>query len=244
MANKLDIVFENDDVVAVNKVAGLLSIPNRDQSEISLKEILAKKYGKIFTIHRLDKDTSGLILFAKNETAHKYFSLVFSERRVIKTYIGVVVGSMPDNEGSIVLPIGENPSVKGMMNVHRNGKPSHTDYKVVDAFPQYSLVQFRLHTGRTHQIRVHTKEMGAPLVCDPLYGDGKPLLLSAIKKKYKIGKNVEEERPIINRLALHSYQLELKLADGTAIKLEAVLPKEFVATVNQLKKLNLKKIID
>lgn len=238
MANKLDIVFENPDIVAVNKETGLLSIPDRDQSEISLKELLAKKYGKIFTIHRLDRDTSGLILYAKNEIAHKYFSTLFSERRVIKTYVGVVVGSMPNEAGSILAPIGENPAVKGKMNVHRNGKPSHTDYKVLDGFPQFSIVEFTLHTGRTHQIRVHTKELGAPLVCDPLYGDGKPLLLSDIKKKYRLGKNIEEERPIINRLALHSYRLQLKLQDDSDLTLEAPLPKEFVAVANQLRKAN------
>lgn len=241
MANKIEIVFENDDIVAVNKEAGLLSIPDRAQSEISLKEILVKKYGKIFTIHRLDRDTSGLIVFAKNEVAHKYFSTLFSERKVNKTYVGVVVGNMPQDAGSILAPIGENPAIKGKMNVHRNGKPSHTDYKVLHGFPQFSIVEFTLHTGRTHQIRVHSKELGAPLVCDPLYGDGKPLRLSDIKKKYKLGKNIEEEQPIINRLALHSYQLQMALQDGSMLKIEASLPKEFTAVASQLKKANEKK---
>jgi 23S rRNA pseudouridine955/2504/2580 synthase/23S rRNA pseudouridine1911/1915/1917 synthase len=231
------IIFENDDFIAVDKPSGLLTIPDRVQSEKSLKEYLKDKYGEIFTVHRLDKDTSGLVLFAKNEATHKYLSKLFEDRKIEKYYVGIVLGSPENQTGSIEAPIGENPAHKGLMNVHRNGKPSHTTYEVLDANKYYSLVSFQLHTGRTHQIRVHSKEIGHPLACDELYGDGKPVLLSAIKKKFKLSKHDEEERPMISRLALHSYKLIFETADGKKMELTAEVPKEFRALMAQLKKI-------
>jgi 23S rRNA pseudouridine1911/1915/1917 synthase len=234
--NNLQVLFENDDLVALNKPAGLLTIPDREQSEKSLKEFLQDKYGKIFTIHRLDKDTSGLVIFAKNETAHKYFSKLFEERRVEKYYLGIVLGSPVNKTGDIDAPIAEHGVHKGMMTVNRNGKPSRTSYEVIDANRNFSLVSFQLHTGRTHQIRVHAKNIGHPLACDPLYGDGKPILLSSIKKKFKLSKHDEEERPMIDRLALHSYKLAFENMNGERLELEAPIPKEFRVLMLQLKK--------
>ncbi|RYF91762.1 MAG: RluA family pseudouridine synthase [Chitinophagaceae bacterium] len=230
------IVFENDDFVAINKPSGLLTIPDRMQSEKSLKEFLKDKYGDIFTVHRLDKETSGLVVFAKNETAHKYLSMLFEDRKVEKYYVGVVLGSPANASGEIEAPIGENPAHKGLMNVHRNGKPSHTSYEVLEANKHYSLVSFQLHTGRTHQIRVHCKEIGHPLACDELYGNGQPVLLSDFKKKFKLSKHDEAERPMISRLALHSHRLIFTTAGGERMELVAEVPKEFRALMTQLQK--------
>ncbi len=234
--NNLQIIFEDDAIVAINKPSGLLSIPDREQSERSLKEMLQVKYGVILTIHRLDKDTSGIILFAKNETSHKYYSKLFEERKVEKFYLGIVHGLPENKTGTIDAPISEHLINKGMMVVHKNGKPSLTTYEVIDGNKQYSLVSFQLHTGRTHQIRVHAKNIGHPLACDNLYGDGKPLLLSSIKKKYKLSKHDDEERPMINRLALHSYKLIFTNEQGKQMELVADMPKEFRALMQQLKK--------
>ena len=234
--NNLQIIFENDELVAINKPAGLLTIPDREQSEKSLKEMLQDKYGSIFTVHRLDKDTSGLVIFAKNETAHKYLSKLFEDRKVEKYYLGIVIGSPENKTGMIDAPISEHPLHKGLMTVHRNGKPSQTGYEVLEANKNYSLVSFQLHTGRTHQIRVHAKNIGHPLAFDTLYGDGKPVLLSSIKKKFKLSKHDEEERPMINRLALHSYKLSFEDMNDKRLELEAAMPKEFRALMQQLKK--------
>ena len=231
-----EIVFENDSFVAVNKPAGLLSIPDREQTQTSLKDILLEKYGSIFTVHRLDKDTSGLIIFAKTEAAHKYFSLLFEERKIEKYYQGLVHGIPSEKKGTIEAPIAEHGVQKGLMVVHRRGKSSITDYEVIEAHKSFSLVQFQLHTGRTHQIRVHCKNIGHPLACDELYGDGKPVMLSAIKKKFKLSRHDDEERPMLNRLALHSYRLKFTDADGQLIDLEAELPKDIRALLQQLKK--------
>lgn len=231
-----EIIFENDLFVAVNKPAGLLSIPDREQTQISLKDILLEKYGTIFTVHRLDKDTSGIIIFAKTEAAHKYFSQLFEDRKIEKYYLGLVHGIPSPGKGTMDAPIAEHGVQKGFYIVHQRGKPSVTDYEVIDENKVFSLVQFQLHTGRTHQIRVHCKNIGHPLACDELYGDGKPVLLSSIKKKYKLSKHDEEERPMLNRLALHSYRLKFTDADGKIIDLEASLPKDIRALLQQLKK--------
>lgn len=231
-----DIIFENDSFVALNKPAGLLSIPDREQTQNSLKGILLEKYGAIFTVHRLDKDTSGIIIFAKTEAAHKYFSLLFEERKIEKYYMGLVHGIPATKKGTMDAPIAEHGVQKGFYIVHQRGKPSVTDYEVIEEHKAFSLVQFQLHTGRTHQIRVHCKNIGHPLACDELYGDGKPVMLSAIKKNYKLSKHDEEERPMLNRLALHSYRLKFTDADGKVIDLKAELPKDIRALLQQLKK--------
>src|SRR3979490_1743154 len=118
------VVFENDDLIVFNKPAGLLSIPDREGKEISLKKMLQDKYENIFTVHRLDRGTSGLIIFAKNEETHKYLSKQFEERQTEKIYSGLVIGSMPNKKGSIDFPVMENPSKKGVMIVNKKGKPS------------------------------------------------------------------------------------------------------------------------
>jgi 23S rRNA pseudouridine955/2504/2580 synthase/23S rRNA pseudouridine1911/1915/1917 synthase len=230
------IVFENDDLIVLNKPAGLLSIPDREGKEISLKKILQNKYGNIFTVHRLDRGTSGLIVFAKNEETHKYLSKQFEERQTVKIYSGLVIGSMQNKKGCIDSPLMEHPSKRGMMVVHRKGKVSLTDYEVLEDFGIFSWLQFQIHTGRTHQIRVHMQHLGHPVACDELYGDGNPVFISAFKSKFKLAKKQEEEKPILNRLALHAHKLKFHEKDGREIELEAELPKDLKATLQQLRK--------
>ncbi|MGN6195571.1 MAG: RluA family pseudouridine synthase [Ginsengibacter sp.] len=231
------IIFENDDFIAINKEAGILTIPDRhDERQLSLYKILNQKYRKIFIVHRLDRDTSGLILFAKNEATHKYLSQLFEQRNIEKKYLGIVRGSMPEKTGSINEPIAEHPVKKGMMIISKKGKPSLTNYEVLEDFGIYSLVQFEIQSGRTHQIRVHTKSVGHPIICDEIYGDGKPVLLSSFKKKYKLSDNELEERPLISRLGLHSASLCFTDLRGEQFFLEAPLPKDMKALLQQLAK--------
>lgn len=233
---KLDIIFENDAFVAVNKPAGLLSIPDRFGKDASVKSILQEQFGKIFTVHRIDKETSGLIVFAKDEITHKDLSQKFEGRDVEKYYLGLVNGTLMHKEGTIDVPIIERPGKTTLMMTHKKGKPSVTDYKVMEEFGLYSWVQFQIHTGRTHQIRVHAKHLGNSIVCDSLYGDGQPILLSSIKRKFKLSKNELEERPILNRLALHSYQMKFTDVEGKFFDLEAPLSKDLKALLQQLRK--------
>jgi 23S rRNA pseudouridine955/2504/2580 synthase/23S rRNA pseudouridine1911/1915/1917 synthase len=232
----LDIIFENNNFVAINKPAGLLSIPDREQTQNSLKDILIEKYGKIFTVHRLDKDTSGVIVFAKNEATHKYLSQLFESRAVQKYYQAIVLGTPTEKKGIIDAPIAEHSIDKGKMIIHQRGKPSVTDYEVLEEHKFYSLLQFQIHTGRTHQIRIHSQNIGHPIACDALYGDGKPILLSSFKRKFKLSKNEEEERPMLSRMALHSYQLQFEDINDKQIVLTAELPKDMRATLQQMRK--------
>jgi len=231
------IIFENDDFVAINKPAGLLTIPDRyDETLPSLYKILEKKYGKIFIIHRLDRETSGLILFAKDDATHKYLSQLFENRNVEKFYLGIIHGSLQNKKGVIDEPVAEHPANKGMMVINHKGKASVTEYEVMEDYGLYSLVKFKIHTGRTHQIRVHMKYLGHPIVCDEIYGKAQPILLSSFKKKYKLSRHDEEERPILKRLGLHSYQLKFSDISGMPYDLIADLPKDMNALLKQLTK--------
>ncbi|MGI8635993.1 MAG: RluA family pseudouridine synthase, partial [Segetibacter sp.] len=146
---KLDIISENDHFIVINKSAGLLSIPDRFGKDPSVKSILQEHLGKIFTIHRLDKETSGLIIFAKDEVTHKDLSQNFESREVEKHYVGLVNGTLMHRKGTIDAPIMEVPGKTTLMMPHKKGKPSITDYKVLEEFGLYSWVQFQIHTGRT-----------------------------------------------------------------------------------------------
>lgn len=237
------IIFEDENLISLNKPAGLLSIPDREGKDISLKKLLIEKYGTILTVHRLDRDTSGLIIFAKTEEAHKHLSQQFAleglfkeDRQIEKIYTGLVLGTLATKKGTIDAPIAEHPVKKGLMTVYRKGKVAITDYEVLEDFKIYTWVQFRIHTGRTHQIRVHAKHIGHPVACDQLYGDGKPILLSSLKHKFKLSKNEWEERPILNRLALHSMSLQFENTKNEIVKLEAPLARDLKALLQQLRK--------
>lgn len=231
------VLFENEAFVVLNKPAGLLSIPDREGKENSLKRMLQDKYGQIFTVHRIDRETSGVIVFAKNEDSHRFLSVAFEDRNVEKYYQGIVQGTLTEKEKTIDAPIMENPSKKGLMMVNRKGKPSTTIFRVLEEFGKYSLIEFRILTGRTHQIRVHMADYGHPIVCDPLYGDGKPILLSSLKKKFNLSKDQLEERPIMPRLALHAWKLKFKDEQGKEHEFVAPLPKDMRAFMAQLAKL-------
>ena len=235
---QIETLFEDDDLLIVNKPAGLLVIPDRFEYGLpSLNKTLEAKTGqKIWVVHRLDRETSGVICFAKNEHYHRYLSILFQERDVHKYYAGLVTGIVVPPEGRIESPIAPHPAVPGKMVVNRKGKFAVTDYRVVEQWPLYSLLQFQIHTGRTHQIRVHMASIGHPIVCDELYGDGLPFLLSTLPSPLKLSATAEQERPLLSRLALHAYRLAFEKEDGTPVDVEAELPRDMSACVKQLNK--------
>jgi 23S rRNA pseudouridine1911/1915/1917 synthase len=235
---KLDIIFEDELYVFVNKPTGILTIPDRHQIEqTSVISELRKRYDQVFIVHRLDRDTSGCLCFAKNEQTHKYTSQLFEKRHVEKYYVGIVNGNLEPTTGMMDAAIMEHPILKGKMIVNqKQGKPSQTQYDVLESFGKYSFVKFQLLTGRTHQIRVHTKNMEHPLVCDSLYGQMNPIFISSLKKNFKLAKLEDEEKPIMNRLALHALQLKFEGEQGNHYNIEAPLPKDMDATLKQCRK--------
>jgi 23S rRNA pseudouridine1911/1915/1917 synthase len=231
-----EILLDTKDLVLVNKPAHLLSIPDRIGKDPSLKLWLQEKYGSIFTVHRLDRETSGLILFAKNEEAHKFLSAAFEERTVEKIYTGIVSGILTEKKGTIAVGLMEHPVKKGTMVTNKKGKASLTDYEVLEEFGMFSLVQFRIHTGRTHQIRVHMQYIGHPILCDELYGSGKPIYLSSLKKGFRLSKFEEEEKPLLSRLALHASRLAFTAPTGEKYAFDAPMPKDMRALLSQIRK--------
>ncbi len=236
----IEILFEDDDFVIVNKTAGLLTLPDRFNPALpNIYEKLKQKYGNIFTVHRLDADTSGVIVFAKNQTAHRDLSIKFEKRSVKKIYIALLNGRLINKDSQINLPVAERKSKPGTMKIYKyNGKKAVTNYKVIEEFRDFTLVEVELLTGRMHQIRVHFQAIGHPLAVDPVYGGREALFLSEIKSKYQ-KKEEEEERPLIKRLTLHAKSIEfVHYRTNKVVKIEAQLPRDFKAILNQLRKNN------
>lgn len=234
---KLETIYEDDQIVAFNKPSGLLTIPHRFYRELlSLHKEAEKQYGKLFIVHRIDKDTSGAIIFAKNEVAHRHYSMAFQNRQVQKHYRALCVGNPVNEEGVIITGIMEHPTIKGKMVINRKGKEAHSEYKVLEKWPGYAYLEVAIYTGRTHQIRVHMQSLGTPIIADDIYGDGKPLMLSSFKKKFNDSGNYDEEKPLLNRMALHAYELIIPNLEEELIHITAPIPKDFKATINQLNK--------
>lgn len=203
---KIDIIHEDDDIIVLTKPSFLLSIPDRNNEKASLLGLLRTKYDGILTIHRLDFETSGIICFAKNEAAHRSLSIQFEKRQTEKIYHAIVEGAMMQESGKIDLSITEDLANKGKMKIARDGKPSLSEYRLLERFRHYSYVEINLKTGRTHQARVHMKAIGFPMAVDKDYGNKEAFYLSEIKKKFKEGK-WEEETPLVDHTTLHAFSL-------------------------------------
>ncbi len=235
---ELTILYIDEDVVVVDKPANVLSIPDRyDATKPNLKNLLAAKFGRVFVVHRLDRETSGVICFARNESAHQHLSQQFEARSVEKHYLGIVEGLPFEKEGVIEMPIAKHPSIQGKMQVNRKGKPATTKYRIIESFDRFALLDLVIETGRTHQIRVHLEAFGYPLVVDALYGKRDAFFVSSIKKKTFHVKKGTSERPLINRTPLHATQLTIIHPNSEEmLTFEANPPKDIRALINQLQK--------
>ncbi|TNE52737.1 MAG: RluA family pseudouridine synthase [Bacteroidetes bacterium] len=239
----IDLLYEDDHVLIVNKPAGLLTIPDRFGNKDSLQAQLERRFEKVYIVHRLDRETSGVICFARTEAAHRHLSMQFEHHTVDKFYHALVEGVVHLDEGEIDKPIGPHPTISGKMAITAHGKPSLTFYRVLERFQRFTLVEALLKTGRTHQVRIHFQSLGYPLAVDALYGRREGLFLSEIKgKAYRTGKFSGEEQPLMQRLTLHASRLRIDHPEtGERLEYAAPLPKDFNAVLNQLRKWESKK---
>jgi RluA family pseudouridine synthase len=202
--HSIPVICDTPDLLAVDKPVGLASIPERNPENVSLLRILTEALNrKLYVVHRLDKQVSGLILFAKTPEFHRYMNLQFEHRHVRKTYLALVHGSVPEG-GRIDLPLRRCGSGR-MAEDPVSGKPCRTDYEVLERRPEATLLKVRPLTGRKHQIRAHLFAVGHPIVGDPLYGD----------------KRVQRS---FSRLMLHALSLEFTRPDGTPEDLRTPVP--------------------
>lgn len=226
----IQIIYEDNDIIVVNKPKGLVVHPANGNPDGTLvnaimaicKDSLSGIGGEIRPgiVHRLDKDTSGLLIVAKNDKAHINMSEQIKNRKVKKTYIALVRGTVPENEATINMPIGRSTKDRKKMAVVKNGKEAVTHFKVIQRYATskgtYTLLEIKIDTGRTHQIRVHMSEIGYPVIGDEVYSNGKNEF------------NVHGQ-------CLHAQKLEFKHPiTGKEIKLEAPLPEYFQRILEEL----------
>ena len=222
----IDIIYEDDDIIVVNKPKGMVVHPANGNPDGTLvnaimaicKDSLSGIGGEIRPgiVHRLDKDTSGLLIVAKNDKAHVNMSEQIKNHEVKKTYIALVRGVVKENEATIDMPIGRSTSDRKKMAVIKTGRNAVTHIKVLKRYNKYTLLQVNIETGRTHQIRVHLSHIGYPIVGDYAYSNG----------KNKFG--------VVGQ-CLHAKCLEFKHPiTGAEMKLEAPLPKYFEEIIQKL----------
>lgn len=228
------IIYDDDDMVAVNKSSGLAVSADRwNYSKRRLDTLLSEVTGRrLFTVHRIDSGTSGIVVFAKTAAAHRRLSIAFETRAVHKTYTAVVYGVPQWTETVCAAPLVVNGDKLHRTIIDRyRGKKSLTRFRLLYSAGRVSVIEAEPESGRTHQIRVHLASLGLPIICDPLYGRGDPLFLSSIKKGWR--GDPFNERPLIGRLALHAAKLRLPAGNGADLLLEAPYPKDMAALIKQ-----------
>jgi len=225
----LDVVYENDELIVVNKPAGMVVHPAAGHESGTLVNAMLGYEPEIEGIggeerpgivHRLDKDTSGLIVLAKNERAHRWLQDQFRLRKVEKTYLALVDGQPPTPTGRVEAPIGRDPSHRKKMAITTltRGREAVSEYKTLESFPKHTLLEFHPHTGRTHQIRLHCAFLGCPIVADTVYGHKKPSL-------------------DLNRHFLHAFRLKIILPGEKQARIfEAPLPEDLAGVLGVLRK--------
>jgi tRNA pseudouridine32 synthase/23S rRNA pseudouridine746 synthase len=220
----LHILFQDDNIIAIDKPSGLACIAERDRKKDNLHSQLSALYPhKIYIIHRLDKETSGVVLFAKNADTHRSLCRQFAEHTVRKTYLALLHGSVAGDSGTIDKPIRQFGSGRVAIDMER-GKPSVTKYEVIERFNEFTLVHAYPVTGHRHQLRVHFYSIGYAIVGDPLYGNKNPRINSGAKY-------------FVSRLMLHAEKTSFSLPSGKQMTIEAPLPESLIQTIESLRKL-------
>jgi 23S rRNA pseudouridine1911/1915/1917 synthase len=238
----IHILYEDEHMIVINKHADLLTHPGRGHWSGTLLNALAfhsKELSNVGTpdragvVHRLDRDTTGVIVLAKNEEFHRKLAMQFERRHVQKEYLAIVEGEIQFDSDIIDRPIGRHPHDRERMAIrHEDGRPAQTTYEVVERFRGFTLVRCLPKTGRTHQIRVHLRSIGHPVVADEQYGNSTAVHLSQIK-----GEPLrEDEEPILARQALHAHRLAFTHPmTNHPVEFQADLPPDMQALLDALR---------
>ena len=231
MKTSVKIIFEDDKLIVVDKPAGYLSIPGRNNDAPSVLTALRANRDDLYPVHRLDMNTSGVLILAKSLAVHKEMNQLFESRQVEKSYLAITKGNPANDHGEV----NENLIVLDQKTIiSKKGKVALSSYQTLEEFRQYAYLNVNISTGRRHQIRVHLAYLNCPIVCDPLYGDGQPFFLSSIKKKFN---SRNEERPLLSRTALHAHKISFQLSEEDELRsYSSEAPKDMRAMLNQLRK--------
>jgi len=221
----LRLLYEDGHLAAVDKAPGRIVVPGRGAPEVTLREEAEALLGTLWVVHRLDRGTSGVVLFGRSAAAHRGACLAFEQHRVSKRYLALVRGLL-DHEVRLDVPV--FPGRRGRMRVSAGGRASATFFRPLVRFPAreglpaFTLVEAFPESGRTHQIRVHLAHLGHPLAVDPDYGEAEPLTLGG--------------RMLLTRTPLHAASLEfLHPVEGRPLRIEAPLPQDMEGTIAALK---------
>ncbi|MBC7426775.1 MAG: RluA family pseudouridine synthase [Bacteroidia bacterium] len=229
------IIYEDDNLLMVNKPAGISSLHERNDTEITSVIGLARDYsGDIQLCHRLDRETSGCLLMAKTPETYRHIAMQFERRKIKKKYHAIVEGNIEFENLEVNLPLFTD-SKRRVQVSHKNGKDSLTIFNTLKTYEHFSLIECEPVTGRLHQIRVHLASQNARIVADEQYG-GKLPYLSRMKRKFKLSKANENESPILNRVALHSFSLGFEDIENKPMHFESAYPKDLEVFVKLLEK--------
>jgi 23S rRNA pseudouridine1911/1915/1917 synthase len=219
-----ELAFESENIIVVDKPAGLVVHPGAGHTSGTLVNGLIHRFADLEAlgeehrwglVHRLDRDTSGLLLVARTRETHSFLQQELKERRIYRTYVALVAGRLDAATGTIDAPIGRDPSRPTRMGVVQDGRPARTHYRCLAEWSDVTLVEIRLETGRTHQIRVHFSSIGLGVVGDPVYGTSRAAIDTA-------------------RIWLHAIKLRFPMGDGTHQEVSSPLPADLRAVLNRL----------
>ena len=231
---KFNIVFENDDIIVINKEPEIFVINSEESKSKTIRDILQEKLNQdIIPVSSLDYEASGIVVFAKNQKSYDFFSEQFKKEKVRKIYHVLVNGVMDNAEGEIDKNLLVNEQTT---SVNDRGIKSVTKYKVLEQFKSFAFVEVYPLTTRKNQIRAHFWSIGNTLAIDKIYGSEEPILLSNLKRRYK---GITKEKPLLKRLPMHLYQMEILLPGNKEKNIFiAETPNDIQLTLKQLRKYN------
>ena len=237
MKDPIEVLYQNDTIIAINKPPGFLSVPDRyNEDKPSVAQKLLNKFPTARPLHRLDFETSGVLLFCMSPDAFSWYSDQFENKIISKTYLAIVEGRSQEDEGLIDQPLFTQSN--GRVIISKRGRQSQTHWQISERFQHHTLIEVKPLTGRTHQIRVHLSSIGHPLLGDVTYGSSGPLFLSTLKgrNRYHLSKDAESEHPLISRTALHASKITFNdFLSQKPVTIECPMPKDMNVALVKLR---------